>query len=305
MKNTFRKMIAFMMAATVAVLSFAMPAFAGAPASANITAEEWEVLRLVNHERFLDGLEPLTAFKTLQGAADIRAEELTRLTEHERPNGEECFTVLGEVGLKFSRAGENIAAGYRTPMDVVSAWMNSPGHRANILTPEFMHIGIGFETRSNDMYGTYWVQLFYTGMKCKYTSIKFIMPNRSAFPKGTGIDDMGIIGVLHCDECGDCCLPISSDFCSGFNAYAAGTQTVTVSCCGVTGSFEVEIADMIIGDVDGDGSTTVADALLAMRQAMELITLSGAQLAAGDIDGDGIVTVGDAIVILRMALQLY
>jgi len=77
---------------------------------------------------------------------------------HTRPNGTSCFTVLSELGVGYSASGENIAAGQKTPQAVMESWMNSSGHKANILNPDFTHIGVGYAEGGN--YGTNWVQLF-------------------------------------------------------------------------------------------------------------------------------------------------
>ena len=77
---------------------------------------------------------------------------------HIRPNGTSCFTVLGKNGVSYSGAGEHIANGQRTPEAVVTAWMNSPGHKANVLSPSYKNIGVGVYI---DPYGrVYWTQLF-------------------------------------------------------------------------------------------------------------------------------------------------
>ncbi|MDE6031817.1 MAG: CAP domain-containing protein, partial [Oscillospiraceae bacterium] len=73
--------------------------------------------------------------------------------------GRSCFSVLSEYKIDYRKAGENAAAGYYKPEDVVEAWMSSDGHRANILKPNYDKIGIGF-VYSDDSYGAYWVQLF-------------------------------------------------------------------------------------------------------------------------------------------------
>jgi uncharacterized protein YkwD len=66
--------------------------------------------------------------------------------------------MLKSFGIQFSYAGENIAAGQRTPQEVVNSWMNSPGHRANILNRNYTKIGVGYA--SGGEYGTYWTQMF-------------------------------------------------------------------------------------------------------------------------------------------------
>ncbi len=118
-----------------------------------------EVLRLVNAERANEGLSPLVLDSSLSKAARVRAEEQVELFGHTRPNGESCFSIFKEYGIKYSTAGENAAAGYSAPEDVVKAWMSSDGHRANILKPCFEKLGVGF-VYSEGSYGAYWVQLF-------------------------------------------------------------------------------------------------------------------------------------------------
>lgn len=114
-----------------------------------------QVIQLVNEQRAQNGLAPLQTSTAISEAAQIRAGELPSLFEHTRPDGRSCFTVLAEVGRRYGTAGENIAYGYATPEQVVDGWMNSPGHRANILNGSFTAIGVGYNPEGN-----YWVQLF-------------------------------------------------------------------------------------------------------------------------------------------------
>lgn len=119
-----------------------------------------EVVRLVNIERKNNGLSPLTLNKELMETAQLRAEELTEHYDHTRPDGRSCFTALEEAGISYWSAGENIAAGYSTPAAVVEGWLNSPGHRANILSSSFTEIGVGYAYSNNSYYGSYWAQMF-------------------------------------------------------------------------------------------------------------------------------------------------
>lgn len=119
-----------------------------------------EVVRLVNIEREKNGLAPLKQDSVLCKAADIRAEEIKEVFSHSRPDGSSCFTVLEEFDIRNVYAGENIAAGQPTPAKVVDSWMNSSGHRANILGSNFTKIGVGYFYDKNSYYGSYWVQLF-------------------------------------------------------------------------------------------------------------------------------------------------
>ena len=117
-----------------------------------------QVLQLVNQERAKEGLKALTTASALTSASNKRAQETMQSFSHTRPNGSSFFTALTEFGVKYSAAGENIAYGQRTPQEVVTAWMNSPGHRANIMNGSFGKLGVGVYQGSN---GTiYWAQLF-------------------------------------------------------------------------------------------------------------------------------------------------
>jgi putative cell wall-binding protein/uncharacterized protein YkwD len=124
--------------------------------------EEEEVVRLVNVERAKLGLPALVIEPYLQVATDIRSEEIVSLFEHTRPHGEEWSTVFDDILLDLAAGGyrvggENIARGYATPALVVEAWMNSPGHRANILDPDFTEIGVGYCVAGGQ---AHWAQLF-------------------------------------------------------------------------------------------------------------------------------------------------
>lgn len=118
-----------------------------------------QVVTLVNQERAAAGLSPLTSDPELNRVAQMRAEELVQKFDHTRPNGSDCFSALDEAGIYYSTCGENIAAGQRSASEVMNSWMNSPGHKANILTSGFSKIGVGFY-KSNSGYKYFWVQMF-------------------------------------------------------------------------------------------------------------------------------------------------
>lgn len=119
-----------------------------------------EVVALVNEERANEGLAALEIDTTVQAAAMERAQELVTLYSHTRPDGTGCFTVLDEYGVEYMACGENIAVGYASPEAVMEGWMNSEGHRANILTEGYTHIGVGYYYDPNGTYKYNWVQLF-------------------------------------------------------------------------------------------------------------------------------------------------
>ena len=131
----------------------------GPSGSSGTSDYQAEVVRLVNEIRAEQGLSQLTTNGALSAAAGKRAEEIVSLFSHDRPDGRSCFTVLSEFGVTYQTAGENISAGRPTPEAVVEGWMNSPGHRANILNPNFKSLGVGYVSGQGS-YGCYWVQLF-------------------------------------------------------------------------------------------------------------------------------------------------
>lgn len=116
-----------------------------------------QVVSLVNAERAKQGLSALTVSTKVQQAAQTRAGELKSSFSHTRPSGASCFTALTEAGVSYTRAGENIAYGQGSPAAVVQAWMNSSGHRANILSRDFTTIGVGYTVVNGT---AYWSQFF-------------------------------------------------------------------------------------------------------------------------------------------------
>ena len=116
-----------------------------------------EVVRLTNSARSQNGYAALVEDGALSEAAAVRAREIARSFSHTRPSGASFSSALSESGVSYLRAGENIASGQKSASEVVNAWMNSPGHRANILNSSYSRIG----SASVNINGTlYWVQLF-------------------------------------------------------------------------------------------------------------------------------------------------
>ena len=116
-----------------------------------------EVLYYVNLEREKVGVKPLKLSPELMESAEVRAEEITQEFSHTRPDGSQCFTA---VKIPYRYVGENIAAGQSSPEEVVESWMNSQGHRENILNPSFKYLGLGYAYNEYSTYKNYWVQLF-------------------------------------------------------------------------------------------------------------------------------------------------
>ena len=116
-----------------------------------------QVVALVNAERAKQGLSALTIDTKVQQAALVRAKESAQSFSHTRPNGSSFSTALTEAGVSYRTAGENIAYGQSTPQQVMNAWMNSSGHRANILNANYTTIGVGYTVINGT---AYWAQLF-------------------------------------------------------------------------------------------------------------------------------------------------
>ena len=118
---------------------------------------EKEVVRLVNQARVNNGLKELTYDWQLSRVARYKSQDMmeNKYFSHTSPTYGSPFQMIKSFGITYRSAGENIAKGQMTPNDVVNAWMNSAGHRANILNSSFTHIGVGYVEN-----GRYWTQMF-------------------------------------------------------------------------------------------------------------------------------------------------
>jgi uncharacterized YkwD family protein len=123
-------------------------------------AFEQKVVQLVNIERQKVGHDPLANNLLLGKGARAKAVNMRDkgYFGHTSPTYGSPFKMMSTFGVKYSRAGENIAAGYKTPESVVAGWMKSAGHRANILSTRYGKIGIGYA--QGGKLGSYWVQWF-------------------------------------------------------------------------------------------------------------------------------------------------
>ena len=126
----------------------------------DISQQAKAVLSLVNAEREKQGLSSLTLSDKLTAVANEKARDMAENNyfNHTSPTYGSPFQMLQQYGIRYRSAGENIAAGQRTPEEVMQSWMNSSGHRANILNSSYTEIGIGYYAGGS--YGTEWVQLF-------------------------------------------------------------------------------------------------------------------------------------------------
>lgn len=130
------------------------------PSNTDVKAQENEVIRLVNVERAKVGLPALKANWQACRVARYKSQDMINKNyfSHTSPTYGSPFKMMETFGIRFSAAGENIAYGQKTPAAVMVSWMNSPGHRSNILSPTYTEIGVGLAKSSN---GTcYWTQMF-------------------------------------------------------------------------------------------------------------------------------------------------
>ena len=118
---------------------------------------EKEVVRLVNQERAKNGLSSLTYDWELSRVARYKSQDMkdNNYFSHTSPTYGSPFQMMKSFGITYRTAGKNIARGYKTPEAVVDGWMNSSGHRANILNSSFTRIGVGYVSN-----GHYWAQMF-------------------------------------------------------------------------------------------------------------------------------------------------
>ncbi|OFI05928.1 chlorophenol reductase precursor [Clostridium acetireducens DSM 10703] len=128
--------------------------------NSDISSIESEVIRLVNVERQKAGLPALKANSELSRVARYKSQDMAdnKYFSHTSPTYGSPFDMMKKFGIRFSAAGENIAYGQRTAQEVMNGWMNSPGHRANILNSSFTEIGVGVYKSSSGVY--YWTQQF-------------------------------------------------------------------------------------------------------------------------------------------------
>ncbi|MEK3758980.1 CAP domain-containing protein [Paenibacillus sp. FSL R7-0337] len=132
------------------------PAPSAVPAvGTNASSYTQQVVALVNKERAAAGLAPVSALDSLNKVAAAKAADMrsNNYFSHTSPTYGSPFDMMSAFGITYKAAGENIAMGQKTPQEVMTAWMNSPGHKANILSANFNYIGVGFDNN-------YWVQEF-------------------------------------------------------------------------------------------------------------------------------------------------
>jgi uncharacterized YkwD family protein len=130
------------------------------PDASSVSKLESQVVTLVNQQRAKYGLSKLTVNSTLSYTARLKSQDMVKKNyfSHTSPTYGSPFKMMETFGIRFSAAGENIAEGQPSAQAVMTAWMNSPGHRANILSPAYNRIGVGCAKNSRGV--LYWTQQF-------------------------------------------------------------------------------------------------------------------------------------------------
>lgn len=161
------------------------------------TTFETEVVSLTNQERNIENLHSLSIDSNLTASARQHSIDMADndFMDHIGSDGSDPFERMIDAGYGFSTAAENVAAGYSTPELVVEGWMNSPGHRENILNPDFCDIGVGYAYNSSSTYSHYWTQNF--GRK---TGVSTCEPNASE------ADDTGASNASETDDSSGGCF---------------------------------------------------------------------------------------------------
>ncbi len=155
-KSRLLKVLSVLLAAIILLCAIFTPK---ADAISEEDYYENAVLYWTNVERARHGLAALKTTDALSNASYTRAKELLTKYDHTRPNGKRWTTVFAANGISYGCAAENIAVGYSNPCSVVNAWMESTGHRNNILSEKYAYMGSGYYY-TNSGYKNHWEQLF-------------------------------------------------------------------------------------------------------------------------------------------------
>lgn len=222
-----------------------------------------EVVELVNEERESLGLSPLKNIDIMNYMCDIRAEELTELFSHDRPDGSDCFTIFDDMNVSWYDVGENIAWGYPTPQAVFDGWCNSSGHYENMTSPDYEYIGVSVAVDSDGNLN--WVQLF-SSMDSSYES--FVTTPAETTTTTT-----------------------------------EPTTTTVTSDEPITETTTAGLPDILKGDINLDGKTGSTDIVMLKNYLLSETPLSNPEFYAADIDDNGVINVIDLVQLKMMFLN--
>ncbi|MBQ4055441.1 MAG: S-layer homology domain-containing protein [Clostridia bacterium] len=214
----------------VLMIASALPLFASAEKfdhSSLCTANEWDMLNMINQKRLDAGKLPLSILPSLQMASGTRAEEVGRSgkVEHYRPNGDAWHLVLKDVNFKYDSNAVEEICGIATAdaKPIFDAWSNSERHLKIMTNDLYVHLGVGYSGTDGRHS---WVNVF---SGCTITSAQLYNEGDVAhMTAGGSIDDMGLILVLGCEH-GSSYLPVTKEMVSNYDPHKPGYQTITVN----------------------------------------------------------------------------
>lgn len=208
----------------------------------NVSAQEWDLLKIVNAKRIEDGLKPLSITPGLQKASKTRVGELITKFSKTRPNGNICYTALGDAGITYSRAGENMNTGAQTASQVFDSWMNSLSYKDNLLSGSYQHVGIGYSYSETAAENHFWQQFFIGADDNSFSNAKL---STSGITINAGddfkISDSDITLEVTSSKYGAAYLPVLDEMCTGFTPNKAGVHNVTVSYGGLNANFTITV----------------------------------------------------------------
>ena len=247
----------------------------------------------INAMRMENGLEPLQTAPLLQKMCQERADELTKSYAHSRANGDAWYTILTDYGIDTNCfAGENIAAGYDTPEGVVEGWMNSAGHRKNILNTnyEYFAVGISYYEDDPEYYFYYWDLILLssnTGFEDSYIPIAFSMPT-----------------TIQTTEPEQTTTLTATTLTNLFSSTSTTTTTTTVTTT-LPKTSTIQTGDYNYGDCNTDGVVDLRDAIFLGKYLSGQVAMTRVQLInanCNQLDGTEIVDEKDVQSIMRFIL---
>lgn len=246
----------------------------------------------INAMRMENGLEPLQTAPLLQEMCQGRADELTKSYSHSRANGDAWYTILTDYGIDTNCfAGENIAAGYDTPEGVVEGWMNSAGHRKNILNTNYEYFAVGVSYYENDpeYYFYYWDLILLSsdsGFEDSYTPLATVIPETEQTTTTT--------------------LQITSLTTTTVTSLLSSNLTTTITAMITVPKTSTTLAyDYNYGDCNTDGVVDLRDAIFLGKYLSGQVAMTRIQLInanCNQIDGTEVVDERDAQSIMEFVL---
>lgn len=249
----------------------------------------------INAMRMENGLEPLQTAPLLQEMCQERADELTKSYSHSRANGDAWYTILTDYGIDTNCfAGENIAAGYDTPEGVVNGWMNSAGHRRNILNTnyEYFAVGISYYEDDPEYYFYYWDLILLssnTGFEDSYIPIAFSMPT-----------------TIQTTEPEQTTMLTATTLTNLFSSTSTTTTTTTTVTTTLPKTSTIQTSDYNYGDCNTDGVVDLRDAIFLGKYLSGQVAMTRVQLInanCNQLDGTEIVDEKDVQSIMKFVLS--